>query len=33
MSEDEVNLAARNIDIHRSPMAYAVPAAFMTMGI
>ncbi|WP_319450965.1 MULTISPECIES: hypothetical protein [unclassified Mycobacterium] len=33
MTDDEVNLAARIIDIRRSPMAYAVPAAFMTMGI
>ena len=33
MSEDELNLAERIIDIRRSPMAYAVPAAFMTMGV
>ncbi|MDT5081795.1 MAG: hypothetical protein QOJ80_6432 [Mycobacterium sp.] len=33
MNDDEVNLAARIIGIRRSPMAYAVPAAFMTMGI
>lgn len=33
MSDDEVNLAARIIDIRRSPLAYSVPAAFMTMGI
>jgi hypothetical protein len=33
MSQDELNLAKRIIDIRRSPMAYAVPAAFMTMGI
>ena len=33
MSQDELNLAGRIIDIRRSPMAYCVPAAFMTMGI
>ena len=33
MTQDELNLAKRIIDIRRSPMAYAVPAAFMTMGI
>jgi hypothetical protein len=33
MTEDEVNLARRIIDIRRSPMAYSVPTAFMTMGI
>ena len=33
MSQDEWNLAERIIDIRRSPMAYSVPAAFMTMGI
>jgi hypothetical protein len=33
MTQDEWNLAARIIDIRRSPMAYTVPAAFMTMGI
>jgi hypothetical protein len=32
MSHDELNLATRIIDIRRSPMAYAVPAAFMTIG-
>lgn len=33
MTPDEHNLAARIIDIRRSPLAYTVPAAFMTMGI
>lgn len=33
MTRDEHNLAKRIIDIRRSPMAYAIPAAFMTMGI
>jgi hypothetical protein len=33
MNDDEVKLAARIIGIRRSPIAYAVPAAFMTMGI
>jgi hypothetical protein len=33
MTRDEWHLAERIIDIRRSPMAYAVPAAFMTMGI
>lgn len=33
MTQDEINLAERIIDIRRSPMAYAIPAAFMTMGI
>lgn len=33
MSRDEWNLAQRIIDIRRSPLAYSVPAAFMTMGI
>jgi hypothetical protein len=33
MTQDEWNLAERIIDIRRSPMAYSVPAAFMTMGI
>ena len=33
MSADEWHLAERIIDIRRSPMAYSVPAAFMTMGI
>jgi hypothetical protein len=33
MSRDEWNLAGRIIDIRRSPLAYSVPAAFMTMGI
>jgi len=33
MSQDELNLAKRIIDIRRSPMAYTIPAAFMTMGI
>ncbi|MCV7217967.1 hypothetical protein H7J51_22095 [Mycobacterium crocinum] len=33
MSRDEWNLAERIIDIRRSPIAYSVPAAFMTMGI
>ena len=28
-----MNLAARIIDIRRSPMALSVPAAFMTLGI
>ncbi|KDF01929.1 hypothetical protein Y900_024105 [Mycolicibacterium aromaticivorans JS19b1 = JCM 16368] len=33
MSRDEWNLAERIIDIRRAPIAYAVPAAFMTLGI
>jgi hypothetical protein len=33
MTQDELNLAARIIDIRRSPLAYTVPLAFMTMGI
>jgi len=33
MTHDELNLAARIIDIRRSPMAYSLPAAFMTVGI
>jgi hypothetical protein len=33
LSQDEWNLAERIIDIRRSPMAYSVPATFMTMGI
>jgi hypothetical protein len=33
MTQDELNLAARIIDIRRAPMAYTIPAAFMTMGI
>jgi len=33
MSRDEWNLAERIIDIRRSPMAFSVPAAFMTLGI
>jgi hypothetical protein len=33
MTQDEVNLARRIIDIRRSPMAYSIPAAFMTVGI
>ena len=33
MTRDEYDLAARIIDIRRSPLAYTVPAAFMTMGI
>ncbi|WP_445170621.1 hypothetical protein ACTXG7_13775 [Mycolicibacterium sp. Dal123E01] len=33
MSQDERNLAERIIDIRRSPMAYSVPATFMTIGI
>ncbi|WP_263994633.1 hypothetical protein [Mycobacterium yunnanensis] len=33
MTDDEVNLARRIIDIRRSPLAYTVPLAFMTMGI
>jgi hypothetical protein len=33
MSPDEWHLAERIIDIRRSPMAYSVPATFMTMGI
>jgi hypothetical protein len=32
MSHDELNLATRIIDIRRSPMAYTIPAAFMTIG-
>lgn len=33
MTQDELNLAERIIDVRRSPMAYSVPAAFMTLGI
>jgi hypothetical protein len=33
MTQDELNLAARIIDIRRTPLAYSVPLAFMTMGI
>jgi hypothetical protein len=33
MSDDEITLAERIIDIRRSPLAYAIPAAFMTLGI
>jgi hypothetical protein len=33
MSQDELNLARRIIDIRCSPLAYAVPAALMTLGI
>jgi hypothetical protein len=33
MTQDELNLAARIIDIRRSPMAYSIPATFMTVGI
>jgi hypothetical protein len=33
MTQDELNLALRIIDIRRSPMAYTIPAAFMTMGV
>lgn len=33
MTPDEHGLAARIIDIRRSPMALSVPAAFMTLGI
>ncbi|APE18897.1 hypothetical protein K0O64_17260 [Mycolicibacterium pallens] len=33
MSRDEWNLAERILDIRRSPLAYSVPAAFMTIGI
>jgi hypothetical protein len=33
LSPEEWNLAERIIDIRRSPMAYSVPATFMTMGI
>jgi hypothetical protein len=33
MTEDELNLATRIIDVRRAPMAYSVPAAFMTMGL
>ena len=33
MSQEEWNLAERIIDIRRSPIAYSVPATFMTMGI
>ena len=32
MSRDELNLATRIIDIRRSPLAFSVPAAFMTLG-
>lgn len=33
MTQDELNLATRIIDIRRSPLAFSVPAAFMTIGI
>ena len=33
MTQDELNLAKRIIDYRRNPMAYTIPAAFMTMGI
>jgi hypothetical protein len=33
MTHDELNLAARIIDIRRAPLAYTLPAAFMTLGI
>jgi hypothetical protein len=33
MSQEERNLAERIIDIRRSPLAYSVPATFMTIGI
>jgi hypothetical protein len=33
MTVDEYGLAERIINIRRSPLAYTVPAAFMTMGI
>ncbi|MET0701539.1 MAG: hypothetical protein ABWY93_17950 [Mycobacterium sp.] len=33
MTRDEWHLAERIIDIRRSPLAFSVPAAFMTMGI
>jgi hypothetical protein len=33
MTRDELNLATRIIDIRRSPLAFSVPAAFMTLGI
>ncbi|MEU0498798.1 hypothetical protein [Mycobacterium sp. NPDC006124] len=33
MTEDEVNIARRIIDIRRSPLAYSIPASFMTLGI
>lgn len=33
MTEDEYHLAERIIDIRRSPLAFSVPAAFMTLGL
>ncbi|TRW80252.1 hypothetical protein FK535_19645 [Mycolicibacterium sp. 018/SC-01/001] len=33
MTDEEVDLARRIIDIRRSPLAYSIPTAFMTMGI
>ena len=33
MTQAELNLATRIVDYRRHPMAYTVPAAFMTMGI
>jgi hypothetical protein len=33
MTDDELGLAERIIDIRRHPMAYSIPAAFMTAGI
>jgi hypothetical protein len=33
MTQDELNLAERIIDIRRAPLAYSLPASFMTLGI
>ena len=33
MTQDQHNLAKRIIDIRRHPMAYTIPAAFMSVGI
>lgn len=33
MTQDELNLAERIIDIRRAPLAYTLPLAFMTLGI
>lgn len=33
MTQDELNLATRIVDIRKSPLAFSVPAAFMTLGL
>jgi hypothetical protein len=33
MTQDEINLTERILDVRRSPMAFAVPLAFMFVGI